>query len=299
MDHPDRATPAPPPAPADRSLIAPGDDWRQLNICFGDWTTAETTAATHLAPVLRQAHTDGLITAWFFVRKSPCWRLRYQSNGDPAKSANHLDHALDLLEEQGRITGTTTGIYEPETHAFGGPDGMAVAHCLFHADSRHLLAHVAHSDRPRHRSELAILLSVALLRGAGLDWYEQGDVWARVAEHRAAEPARASPADRSDALEPSLRRLLTVDTSLLIADGAPLNHIANWSAAFTDTGNRITALATAGRLHRGVRAVLAHHIIFTWNRHGLSFAAQAALAHTAKHTIFGPDPAAENVRGAK
>ncbi|MGH3799887.1 MAG: lantibiotic dehydratase C-terminal domain-containing protein [Pseudonocardiaceae bacterium] len=29
-------------------------------------------------------------------------------------------------------------VYEPEIHAFGGADAMALAHNLFHADSRHI-----------------------------------------------------------------------------------------------------------------------------------------------------------------
>ncbi|MGH4017438.1 MAG: thiopeptide-type bacteriocin biosynthesis protein, partial [Pseudonocardiaceae bacterium] len=33
-------------------------------------------------------------------------------------------------------------IYEPETHAFGGEEGMAAAHTLFHQDSRHIVEHL-------------------------------------------------------------------------------------------------------------------------------------------------------------
>lgn len=271
--------------------------WRQANITFPDWGRAEQTAATHLTPAL---NTDDAAGLWWFIRKHPCWRIRYE----PCPGHEALTgRRLDALAAAGHITGWTPDIYEPETHAFGCQDGMAVAHRLFHADSRHLLTHVArtaHTGQPRHRNELAILLCGALLRGAGLDWYEQGDVWARVADHRAPGPADDPPqAARSDAMEQSVRRFLTVDPAPLMADGEPLNHIADWSAAFTDAGARIAALATTGRLHRGLRAVLAHHVIFTWNRHGLPFTIQTVLAHTAKHTIFGPNPATHNARGEK
>ena len=60
---------------------------------------------------------------------------------------------------------------------------MGVAHALFHADSHHLLRHLAEA-RQDHRRELGLLLGTAHQRGAGQDWFEQGDMWAQVAVHR-------------------------------------------------------------------------------------------------------------------
>jgi thiopeptide-type bacteriocin biosynthesis protein len=51
--------------------------WQQVNIAFPSWHHAETTVLADLAPHLSAAETDGLIGAWFFVRKRPCWRVRY------------------------------------------------------------------------------------------------------------------------------------------------------------------------------------------------------------------------------
>jgi hypothetical protein len=39
--------------------------------------------------------------------------------------------------------------------------------------------------------------------------------------------------------------------------------------------------------------VLAHHSLFAWNRIGLPYATQAALAAAAKTVVFGPDPTTE------
>ena len=74
-------------------------------------------------------------------------------------------------------------------------------------------------------------------------------------------------------------------------DGAPLAHCAGWAAAYTTAGRELASLTAAGRLHRGLRDVLAHHVIFAWNRLGLPYATQSALAGTAKTVVFGPDPA--------
>ncbi len=71
---------------------------------------------------------------------------------------------------------------------------------------------------------------------------------------------------------------------------ATLAHVADWADAYLVLGRELTRLNTEGRLHRGLRDILAHHVIFAWNRLGLSYAAQAALATAAKTVVFGPDP---------
>ncbi|MFI6705463.1 thiopeptide-type bacteriocin biosynthesis protein [Nonomuraea sp. NPDC050478] len=261
--------------------------WRQVNVTFTDWAKAERTAVAHLAPLLVKAEDERLITTWFFVRKIPCWRVRYIPSGERAQ-ADVRGH-LDGLVRQRRIAAATEVIYEPEPHAFGGTEAMTSAHDLFHLDSRHLLAYLARSPDAEHRRELSVLLCTALLRSAGLDWYEQGDVWARVADHRDL-PELIQP-DQQHALKAGLRRLMSVDAGPLLRDGSPLDFAAEWSGAFAATGQQLASLAADGLLHRGLRAVLAHHIIFAWNRLGMPYVTQAILAHTARQVVFGHDPA--------
>lgn len=269
--------------------------WRQVNVAFPDWTEAEHTAVTHLAPLLAKAEADRLITAWFFMRKTPCWRVRYVPSDD--RTQVHLRNHLSDLIQQGHIDTATEVIYEPEPHAFGGTGAMACAHDLFHLDSRHLLNHLVRSPGTEHRRELSIVLCTILLRAAGLDWYEQGDVWARVADHRDL-PDLISP-ERRPTLKASLLRLMGVDATALMRDGAPLAFAAEWSAAFATAGRELAGLAADGRLNRGLRAVLAHHVIFAWNRLGMPYTAQAVLAHTAKEVVFGCDPTAPELDGTR
>lgn len=122
------------------------------------------------------------------------------------------------------------------------------------------------------------------MRGAGQDWYEQGDIWARVTEHRALPPD--APPDRLHAMESGLRRLMTVDTSNLAQDSGPLAFLADWAAVFDNAGTELGELARNGTLRRGLRAVLAHHVIFAWNRAGLSHTTQSLLATVAKAVIL-------------
>ncbi|RBM04528.1 thiopeptide-type bacteriocin biosynthesis protein [Streptomyces sp. PT12] len=267
-----------------------GTPWRQLNVAFPHWATSEHTALTHLAPCMAAAEAEGLIAAWFFIRKAPCWRIRCQPADDPTTTEKHLLREIGRLKQQGLINALTPVIYEPEVHAFGGPQAMAAAHRLFHLDSHHLLDHLTHNPGDGHRRELSILLNTAMLRAAGLDWYEQGDVWARVADHR--DSPEPPPADRLSNLQAALRRIMSADITSLTRESATLTVAATWPHAFTTAGRELADLATTGQLHRGLRAVLAHHIIFAWNRLGLPHTAQAILATTAKAVIFGPpDPA--------
>ncbi|MFC4463942.1 thiopeptide-type bacteriocin biosynthesis protein [Streptomyces xiangluensis] len=261
--------------------------WCQANVAFPDWERAETTALAQLAPLLRDAEDEGALTAWFIIRKRPCWRVRYQPAAD---GQDRIGPGLDALIAEGDITAWTEIIYEPEVHAFGGAEAMASAHRLFHRDSRSIVDFLP-SDAGRHRRETSLMLCSLLMRSAGLDWYEQGDVWARVGAHRAL-PA-GSERDNSDRLLAAVHRLISVNGEHVMHAGGPLAHAADWASSYTDTGRELAHLTDSGRLHRGLRAVLAHHVLFAWNRIGLPYAAQATLAAAAKTVIFGPDPTSE------
>ncbi|HEX8006848.1 MAG TPA: thiopeptide-type bacteriocin biosynthesis protein, partial [Trebonia sp.] len=116
-------------------------DWQHVSIEFPDWDTAEHAAAVGLAPQLRQAEDDGIIAAWWFIRKAPCWRLRCQPGpaATPPGAAARISGILQDMRSQGLIVTARQAIYEPETCAFGGPAGMDIAYRLFHADSRNIL----------------------------------------------------------------------------------------------------------------------------------------------------------------
>lgn len=136
--------------------------WRQINLKFHNRDAAEMVAATHLEPAMATTETAGLITAWFFVRKGHWWRIRYrpadESVTDKAKAS--VENALHGIREAGQLSAWIEVIYEPEIYAFGGPQGIEVAHELFHHDSRHILHYLATSAASRgdKRRELSVLL---------------------------------------------------------------------------------------------------------------------------------------------
>ncbi len=250
--------------------------WRQLNLTCEHWQAAEQMALTQLRPLLTDAEEAGIITAWWFVRKGDTWRVRLR----PATPA-FLDQITTALLEQGTVRTWSKTIYKPETHAFGGPASMDLAHDLFHADSRHLLDHLAHADRD-HRRELAVILATRLLRAAGLDRSEQGDCWTQLSTHRTPGVGAVEPPPATAA---AVHRLITATADTACS---PLHTAPAWVDAFEHAGRRLAVLAAHGVLTRGLRGVLTQHLLFLFNRHGISAHDQYVLAAAASRTVFDP-----------
>ena len=251
--------------------------WYQLRVQFSDWSAAEAVGAERLGPRLDQLQASGATTGWWFLRKHPCWRLRLRDANSAA-----VDQMLDELTSAGLLTRWWPTVYEPETAAFGGPVGMDVVHDLFCADSRGVLDYARRSAPGLGRRELSVLLISALLREAGLDWFEHGDVFDRVARLRSVPDADDV---RVEQLADSVRTLLALPApagSALFEVGGPVAFAAPWLAAHQIAGRRLGEAASRGRLHRGVRAVLPHVVIFHWNRLGLPTTTQGILASAAR-----------------
>ncbi|MFL4950599.1 methyltransferase, FxLD system [Streptomyces sp. MMS24-I31] len=257
----------------------PPDRWHQHNVTFADRATGKRVIADRLGPALLEAEKDGQLTAWWFMNKQP-WPLRYRS----AAPSPLIESVLSDLVEDGSVRSWVPGIYEPETTAFGGPAGMDAAHALFHQDSRHLLTYPPGPGRLGRR-ETAVLLLSALMRAARLDWFEQGDVWARAAALRP-EPEELAPA-RAAALGKAMKRLMTVDTRSLCRQRGPLEGHDEWVAAFERAGATLADLSIGGRLTRGLRAIVTHHLIFHANRAGLRSDDQSALFNIAREAVMG------------
>ncbi|MEV0883586.1 methyltransferase, FxLD system [Streptomyces microflavus] len=257
----------------------PPDRWHQHNITFIDRDSARHAIDERVGPALITAETAGQLTAWWFMNKQP-WPLRYLAD-EPSPIIESL---LSDLVGEGAVVSWLPCVYEPECAAFGGPDAMNAAHGLFHSDSRHLLTY---QPDPEHlgRKETAVLLASVMMRGAGLDWFEQADVWAKVAALRPVTSA-LSPA-RVAELTPFVRKLMSADAHALSLRDGPLHGHGAWVTAFERTGATLARLAQRGALTRGLRAIIAHHIIFHANRAGLLRDDQSALSNIAREAVMG------------
>ena len=256
--------------------------WRQLNLTWATWQDAEAMATRHLAPLLSAAEATGVLTAWWFIRKRETWRLRLLPAPDHGDATTAFPaHLTTTLTEHAALRTYADTVYEPETRRFGGAQAMDIAHALFHTDSRHTLAHLA--DAPNgndHRREIGVRLATRMTTAAGQDFYEQGDVWAAVAEHR-------TPDDNPTA--PSPGTLAAVQTLITAQDdiaASPLTRTPAWPSSHEQAGRALAALAHRGQLTRGLRAVLTDHLLFTFNRLGIPAADQAVLATAATTVVF-------------
>ncbi|NEW73741.1 methyltransferase, FxLD system [Streptomyces rhizosphaericus] len=247
--------------------ITADTDWWHASVSFpGGAVSPEAALALSSALHDQRFH---------FLRKDGGLRLRTE------RPAAEL---LDSLVADGQASGWVGGIYEPETEAFGGPEGMDIAHQVFCADSRSALAEISN---PGARERCVLLLS-AMIRSAGLDPFEAGDVWAKLSALRPPVTPPTGPArDRAVA---AMRRLMNADAARR-PDAEP-----GWAervAAFDNGGRQLRRLAADGRLIRGLRAVLAHHAIFAFNRAGVSASEQAATAWLGRHVAFASGEAAD------
>ncbi|WP_223775170.1 methyltransferase, FxLD system [Streptomyces sp. 135] len=257
----------------------PPDRWQQHNITFVDREMARRTIAERLGPALIEAEADGQLTGWWFMNKQP-WPLRYLAD----KPSPAVESLLSDLIGNGVAVSCLPCVYEPETDAFGGPEAMDAAHELFHSDCRHLLTY---QPSPMHlgRRETAVLLASAMMRGAGLDWFEQGDVWAKVAALRSV--TNPPHPERAAELITPMQKLMTADVRSLCRPNGPLHRYDEWVTAFERAGATLADLAARGALTRGLRAVIAHHVIFHANRAGLLRDDQSALSHIAREVVMG------------
>lgn len=251
--------------------------WYQVHVEFSDWSTAETVGSTQLEPRLTRQ-----VGRWWFLRKYPCWRLRLDE-----ADVNAVNRQLDELTATGAIARWWPTTYEPETAAFGGINGMDTIHELFCADSRGVLDYLRQETPGLGRRELSILLISGLLQAVGLDTFEHGDVFDRVAQLRPA-PSGVH-ATGIEQLAANVRVLLSapdLSTSELFSPGGPAAHAGPWLAAFQTAGRRLGTSAAQGQLRRGLRAVLTHVLIFHWNRFGLSATSQSVLARAATRALL-------------
>ncbi len=250
----------------------------------------EELLASELGPACIRLVGNGHISRWWFMRKNdggvPHIRLRIFGS-EPALSREAvpiLGQELTRLEASGRIGHPTTLIYEPETAIFGGPAGIDLAHEIFHQDSHALqrwLLMEQNSDGPsvsRHRPEASMIVLHALLRGAGVDNFELLDVWTRVQTYRPWKTS-ATFEQRQKNLQVLTRLFREPARNLQAFLGqTQADIVLAWSHALAKQGEALAGENRAGHLQRGLRNILASHIIFHWNRLGFAIPMQAELA---------------------
>ena len=272
------------------TAVGSGARWRSWRIEVPDVGFGRRLVAAELAPLLERLNRNGSVRRWWFLVKhdgAAHVRLRLLPADAAGGVTDAVEAALDVHREAGRVQRWCAVPYEPETVLFGGLVGIDLAHDLMHRDSVAAARWLA--EERDHTQEASVIAIRALLTGADLDVFEQGDVWSRVADHRPIDAGR---------LEPVLARNLDAVGRLYLAPTDEVRELVGagawevldaWAVELHRSGRELAAAARAGQLGRGQRAILATFVVFHWNRLGLSAAVQAGLAHLVASWIFHDD----------
>lgn len=234
--------------------------WAQLDVTVRNRSTADEI----LSRALRLSLSRSPEAQFFFMRKPPGLRLRWSwRKSEFSRKHSRAAFFGRSLRADGLASAATFTCYEPETFAFGGPEGMSAFHSHFDADSRVIIRHLKLQRRGLARLSKE-LLSVAafndLLSRIVQQPEEIWDVWCRVAVLNGCEHLIASDEHRPSAPYILLSGLLPV------AHRAERALIQAYEKANSILSRRIGYLRRSGRFLSGTRHALSLLIQFHYNR---------------------------------
>lgn len=259
-------------------------EWLYWRLTTAIDSTRDSLLHERLLPLLAGLVQENTIDNWWFLRKAqggPHLRLRLHpaSGSDITDLAKALDSCFESWRQAGELLRSNRLVYEPEVSIFGGDAGMEIAHKVFYSDSLGYCrsAPLLSARGFQFSSGVSAAVLAGFFQGAGLDWFEQGDVWRVVGHLRAATlPASVAEADTKPV---SRLRSIFSDTEAIVAEAAAdLPGLSEWHLGLKELGRTLAAADARGGLEIGIRRIMAVHVIFHWNRMGFSFAQQALLS---------------------
>jgi thiopeptide-type bacteriocin biosynthesis protein len=216
-----------------------------------------------LSEAVRRWREQDLIHRFWYVRKPPGLRLRFEAAPDRGFQAVLASWLIEA-EHRNAIRGFRFTTYEPEAYRFGGMAGMETAHSLFDVKATLALHYYSKSAVPVSALQLSFATTADLLNRCLDDPAEIWDVWCRLSD------ALSSTREVINDSEISVREFLIGRASLceiLAEDWQPV--LRQVDATHARVATDLRALAGAGTLKVGARAWLAAATVFDWNRFGL------------------------------
>ena len=274
------------------------EHWLQVGVMVNPKRT-DVLLATHLLPVVERWLERGVVRDFFFMRKPPGVRLRFCHAGSSPQLRQELDAFLRTATDRSWIAGYELGLYEPETHQFGGQRGIELYHQHATADSiaclraRKLLdAGTAVADAP--------LLSLLMLnqvcsRVVGDNW-ELWDAWCNLSltGRTLPEPARGAAAKELAARRDVLVEIVHEPARFIAELSAGEQALLRDHATAHDAWIRnVRDAVKREQLLWGMREILPFYAIFHWNRFGFSTALQSVLSYFMERVL---DPRAKRAR---
>jgi thiopeptide-type bacteriocin biosynthesis protein len=269
-----------------RRMLSP-DSWLQLGVAFADAAQARRFQSTAMLRKAVEAWlAEGLIDSFFFMNKPPGMRLRFSVPGGDERMEDRIVSLLEGARGEGLLEWYEFGIYDQETHQFGGPAGIDIFHRFSTCDSLAILRFrelEAEAATTIDRSVLSILAMNDLVARVAEDSWEQWDLWCEMRlTGRLVDPDSDAAAELRENLEDN-RALLE---PLLFRRHEVIGDLAPREAAIADAymrGNQSVADALRGAararaLRSSPRKILPFFIVFHWNRIGLSIDEQVAFS---------------------
>ena len=250
--------------------------WIQLNVGLerSDGSALPSARALFgaLQPLVAELKAAGLLRRFFFMRKPPDVRLRFEGDEPEAALAPAIGKALAALREAGAISTAFRSVYEPEVTLFGGPEAMDVMHTYFDADTAGWMAMdrvAVNSQRTVAKTDLVTAVLNDLFEKVLDDANEIWDVWRNI---RRLVPSEPDPDNRPAGMH-SLASLI-----LPPASAGEVQALIAYDRANTTAARELLDVWSSGRLQCGLRGLLAFVALFSFNRYGLSGEVKAAIA---------------------
>jgi thiopeptide-type bacteriocin biosynthesis protein len=270
-------------------------NWLQANVRLRrhDGSVQESARAlfASLSSRVPRWRSEGLLSAFFFVRKPPDLRLRFRRgpSGLPPIAC-----WLGVLVRGRHVSRWIETSYEPEARLLGGPAIMSLAHRYFHEDSSGWMTWVDVAERATVTApvlSLAILndLFFRVLEGPEEVW----DVWCNLASLHG-----SGPCDSTAAL-----RVLTIRDLSTVAAAPERRLLRQYARTNEMAAARMKRLLDTGELLCGRRSILPFLALFHWNRYGLLPRERASIyggmiaALDPRRNLRGSDPDAGREAG--
>lgn len=263
--------------------------WLQASVMPATGISGDRILAEVVLPAVKRWKRERTLRRFFFMRKPPGLRLRFQAGGSKSSVAaleRRIAAMLARAERARLIRHHDRDVYEAETYQFGGEVGLDLCHEQFDYDSIAAIELLRLGARDRLTAEpaaLSILLLVDLIRKVVPDEWEHWDVWCNMRLTRrlpaASREERRAQARLLEANREVLERFVFRSHAAIRDLGAAERRIVErYFVRSSRFAKRLNDAARRAQLLYGVRKILPFVIIFHWNRFGLDQRLQSLLS---------------------
>lgn len=237
----------------------PGSEWLYVKLFTGPATADEVLSRA--VPVVTRALARGQADRWFFIRYGdPDWHVRLRLHGTPERLLGEtlplLHGVMTPLVETGQLWRVELDTYEREVGRYGGPDAIASAEDMFHADSDavvEILRHLPGDAGADLRWRVALLGIDLIFDDLGLSLEERRKVARRAREGYGREfgagPAFQNAVSKRFRTErPAVEMLFDVGPELTPELAASVQALHGRSAAVVESAREMRDLWLGGRL---------------------------------------------------